>query len=284
MQMYAQKKPTIMILPSDHWCDMRYFTTTYDNQGTKVKIPNYQQAFMEDTELGSVISKIGQVLTDMGYSLKDAEMVDECQDLRAPALRMLRALAGEQHKNDMYLSGDSRQRIYGGRVTLSQCGIAINNRSRILKLNYRTTSEIYDFAMQLQKAVEQNIKPFDKQMDKWYADQQKNGREIVLTIRCWDDWEEDLESEFDGVELTDCIQDWLRDNCVRGEFNLTDGTESFAQFEQVRIPMSDSRGNSIDARAFATDLRRYLGKAPFGITSKVMQRGLGEAILVLGEK
>ena len=64
---------------------------------------------------------------------------------------MLRALAGEQHKNDMYLSGDSRQRIYGGRVTLSQCGIAINNRSRILKLNYRTTSEIYDFAMQLQK-------------------------------------------------------------------------------------------------------------------------------------
>ena len=33
----AQKKPTIMILPSDHWCEMRYFMTTYDNQGTKEK-------------------------------------------------------------------------------------------------------------------------------------------------------------------------------------------------------------------------------------------------------
>ena len=80
-----------------------------------------------------------------------AVIVDECQDLRAPALRMLRALAGAQRKNDMYLSGDSRQRIYGGRASLSQCGIQINNRSRVLKLNYRTTDEIYSFAMQLQR-------------------------------------------------------------------------------------------------------------------------------------
>lgn len=39
------KKPTIMILPSDNWCTQRYFMITYDNQGTDVKVPNYQQAF-----------------------------------------------------------------------------------------------------------------------------------------------------------------------------------------------------------------------------------------------
>ncbi len=78
-------------------------------------------------------------------------IVDECQDLRASALRMLRALAGKQRKNDIYLSGDTRQRIYGGHVSLSQCGIKINNRSRVLKLNYRTTEEIYSFAMQFQR-------------------------------------------------------------------------------------------------------------------------------------
>lgn len=80
-----------------------------------------------------------------------AVIVDECQDLRAPALRMLRALAGEQHENDMYLSGDSRQRIYNSRTSLAQCGIMINNRSRHLKLNYRTTKQIYDFAFKLQE-------------------------------------------------------------------------------------------------------------------------------------
>ena len=67
------KKPTIMILPSDNWCVQRYFTTDFDNQGTIVRIPNYQQAFQEDTELGQVISKIGGLLTKLGYSLKDAE-------------------------------------------------------------------------------------------------------------------------------------------------------------------------------------------------------------------
>ena len=121
-------------------------------------------------------------------------------------------------------------------------------------------------------------------MDNWFYDQKKNGREINLTIRCWDSWENDLETEYDGEELTDCIQNWLKQNCVGGAFNLSDGTESFAQFEQVRIPLTDERGNAMDARAFATQLRKYLNKAPFNITAKVMQRGLGEAIIVLGEK
>ena len=29
------KKPTIMILPSDNWCEQRFFMTEFDNQGTK---------------------------------------------------------------------------------------------------------------------------------------------------------------------------------------------------------------------------------------------------------
>ena len=31
------KKPTLMILPSDYWCQTRFFMTTWDNQGVKVK-------------------------------------------------------------------------------------------------------------------------------------------------------------------------------------------------------------------------------------------------------
>lgn len=121
-------------------------------------------------------------------------------------------------------------------------------------------------------------------MEQWFADQQKNGREISLTVRCWDSWENDLETEYNGEELTDCIQSWLQKNCVNGAFNLSDGTESFAQFEQVRIPLQDEKGRAMDARAFATNLRKFLQKEPFNITSKVIIRGLGEAVLILGEK
>ena len=121
-------------------------------------------------------------------------------------------------------------------------------------------------------------------MSEWFADQQRNGREISLTVRCWDSWDKDLETEFGGEELTDCIQSWLQKNCVNGAFNLSDGTESFAQFEQVRIPLQDEKGNAMDARAFATQLRKHLQQYPYNITSKVIIRGLGEAVLILGEK
>ena len=32
------KKPTLMILPSDNWCEQRYFNTEFNNQGTKQKV------------------------------------------------------------------------------------------------------------------------------------------------------------------------------------------------------------------------------------------------------
>jgi hypothetical protein len=48
--------------------------------------------------------------------------------------------------------------------------------------------------------------------------------------------------------------------------------------------VEDKYGNAMDAREFGRGLQKYLSKAPFNITAKLMTRGLGEAILVLGEK
>lgn len=294
----AQKKPTIMILPSDHWCEMRYFMTTYDNQGTKVKTPNYQQAFMEDTEIGPVVSKIGQVLTNMGYSLKDAEQeiksintktaednVTMSKSSGASLVESPLDMLKRRIKCDILIQISWDLSRSAGRnattFTLEAFDSYTNKRIATSTGNIQGQGSIPDL---LFTAVQKNVKPFDKQMDSWFADQKKNGREINLTIRCWDSWDNDLETEYNGEELTDCIQSWLQKNCVNGVFNLSDGTESFAQFEQVRIPLEDEKGKAVDARAFATLLRKYLAKPPFNITAKVMQRGLGEAILVLGEK
>lgn len=295
---HAQKKPTITILPSDHWCEMRYFMTSYDNQGTRVKTPNYQQAFREDTELGLVISKIGQVLTNMGYSLKDAEQELKSIDIKtaednatmsnssgasiaeSPLDILKRRVKSDiliQISWDISRAGNG----YATNFTLEAFDSYTNKRIATSTGSTQGQGSIPDL---LASAVKQHVKPFDKQMTQWYSDQQKNGREISLTIRCWDNWDNDLETEFGGEELTDCIQNWMRKNCVKGVFNLSDGTESFVQFEQVRIPLIDDNGNAMDARAFATQLRKYLSQAPYNITSKVMQRGLGEAILILGEK
>jgi len=65
---------------------------------------------------------------------------------------------------------------------------------------------------------------------------------------------------------------------------MSDATENFILFEQVRIPLVDKEGDAMDARSFALQLQKYLRGAPFNIEGKLMIRGLGEAILVLGEK
>ncbi len=293
------KKPTIIILPSDNWCTQRYFITTYDNQGTDVKVPNYQQAFQEDIELGQVISKIGGVLTSLGYSLKDAEQeikslsVKQAEDnvttSKTSGANILESpldILKRRIKSDIVIQiWWNLNREESGRsatFTLEAFDAYTNKR---IATSTGTTKESKDATpVLLEKAVQEHIKPFDRQMDEWFADQQKNGREISLTIRCWDSWDNNLETEFNGEELTDCIQSWLQKNCVNSAYNLSDGTESFAQFEQVRIPLQDEKGKAMDARAFATSLRKFLQQEPYNITSKVIIRGLGEAIIILGEK
>ena len=80
-------------------------------------------------------------------------IVDEGQDFSDNAYRLIRALAGEEHKNDIFIVGDSHQRIYRNRPTLSKCGINVRGRSSILKINYRTTEEIRKAAFALLNGI-----------------------------------------------------------------------------------------------------------------------------------
>lgn len=71
-----------------------------------------------------------------------AIIVDEAQDMGMQTFCLIRALAGEQRENDLFIVGDAHQRIYGKKVVLSRCGVKVTGRSRKLRINYRTTEEI----------------------------------------------------------------------------------------------------------------------------------------------
>lgn len=80
-------------------------------------------------------------------------IVDEGQDLSPSAYRLLRALAGAEHENDIFIVGDSHQRIYRNKANLSKCGVNIRGRSSYLKINYRTTEEIRKYAFSLLNGI-----------------------------------------------------------------------------------------------------------------------------------
>ena len=81
-----------------------------------------------------------------------AVIVDETQDLGPEELRLVRALA-PAGPNDLYLVGDAHQRLYAAPVSMSSCGVDVRGRSRKLKINYRTTHEIRQWAVAMLKGI-----------------------------------------------------------------------------------------------------------------------------------
>lgn len=74
-----------------------------------------------------------------------AMVIDEGQDISAAAFALIRA-AVPPADNDLFIVGDAHQRIYRHKVVLSRVGIEVRGRSRSLRINYRTTDEIRQWA------------------------------------------------------------------------------------------------------------------------------------------
>lgn len=75
-------------------------------------------------------------------------IIDEAQDLSPDQWRLLRAAVAPA-SDDIFIAGDTHQRIYDNRVTLREVGINIAGRSSRLNINYRTTAEILGWSLGL---------------------------------------------------------------------------------------------------------------------------------------
>ena len=301
INLYGQaKKPTLMILPSDNWCEQRYFMTEFDNQGTPQKVPNYKQSFQEDTEIGQVISKIGSLMIDRGFPLKDAE-------------QELKAIEARNAEDNMTISTASGSSIAESpldklknkakadiiiqiwwKVNKTEQGKSVSfileafdayTSKRISSSTGNGTPNNTDIIpVLLQNAILANIDPFAAQLQSHFDDMFNNGREILLTVKKWNSWDKNMETEIENKDVTDYVNEWLQKNTVKGRFTQADASENILRFDQVRIPLFDGSNNAIDARQFTKGLQKYLKASPFNFEVKLMTRGLGEAILVLGEK
>lgn len=299
------KKPTIMVVPSDVWCTQQGFMTTFDNQGTPVQIPDYKRAFQTSSDLLLVISKINGMMSERGFPLKNMES----------AIKTLEAQAAEDNMRSSKASGaaiaespvDKLKAVAKADIimqltwTVNKTGPKQSVTFNLQGLDAYTDKQIASAAgtgapsfaselpVLLEEAVLSHMDNFTNTLQTYFEDLFTNGREITIRIKTWEDWDEDLESEFgpDEEELGFLIEDWLAENVVNGRFNTTDATESRMLFEQVRIPLFYERNGqqrAMDTRRFARNLSKYLKDEPFNISNKVTTKGLGEASIILGSK
>ncbi len=294
------KKPTLMILPSDNWCEQRFFMTEFDNQGKKQKVPNYKQVFQEDTEISQVISKIGELMIERGFPLKDAEQEMKTIEIRneetANTISKTSGVSIAESPLDKLQNrtkADILIQIWW-KVSKTEQGKVVSfvleafdayTSKQIAASSGNGTPNNTDIVpVLLEKAVLANIDPFASQLQLHFDDMFKNGREIMLTVKKWNSCDKNMETEINGKEITDYINNWMKDNTVNKRFTMSDATENIIRFDQVRIPLYNVYNDPIDARQFAKGLQQYLKATPFNFEVKLMTRGLGEAILVLGEK
>ncbi|HPJ58807.1 MAG TPA: DUF6175 family protein [Bacteroidales bacterium] len=299
--LYGQaKKPTLMILPSDNWCVQRFFITEFDNMGITVKIPDYKKAFQEDTEIGQVITKIGTLMVDRGFPLKDTEQelknleISSAEDAMTASSSFGSYLAESPlDKLKARARADIIIQIWWN-VTKSDKGKYVSftiealdaYTSKRIAASTGTSAPNPDdiIPLMLEQAISSHIDPFLAQLQKHFDNMLTEGREVKITVRRWENWNYTLEDEFNGSEIIDHLNDWLADNTIEGRFTMTDATENIARFDQVRIPLFDERGRALDARQYAREFQRFLTSPPFNFNVKIMTRGLGEVVLVLGEK
>lgn len=124
------------------------------NRGHRKKVWPVIEAFMNASARDGKVSWPAQaavaarLLDNREGNLFDHVIIDEAQDFHAGHWRFLRACVAPG-PNDIFLAEDSHQRIYGQHHVLSHFGISTRGRaSRRLTLNYRTTRENLEYALQ----------------------------------------------------------------------------------------------------------------------------------------
>ncbi|GAA1376682.1 UvrD-helicase domain-containing protein [Catellatospora chokoriensis] len=142
----ARGRPVSREERDEIWRLTERFATWLDNQGIWTWRQVAAEAARLEIDRAARIDEVGP-----GGSLRHRYrhvVVDEAQDLSAAHWKMLRAMV-PVGSDDMFLVGDTHQRIYDNHVTLSSLGINIRGRSARLTLSYRTTRQILAAALEM---------------------------------------------------------------------------------------------------------------------------------------
>jgi hypothetical protein len=293
------KKPTIMVVPSDVWCNTNGYMTEYDNQGTKVKIPNYKKAFQENSELLTVISKINGLMADRGFPLKNMESAIKTLESESAENSMTTSKTGASvsespvdklkkvAKADIIMQVTWTVNATGPKksITFNLQGLdSYTDKQVATAVGTGAPSFSSEIPVLLEEAVLAHLDNFNGSLQKHFEDMFENGREIIVRLKKFDSWDGDFEKEFGGKEFGSIVEDWMGKNTVKNRFSTSDATENMMLFEQVRIPLYDANGKAIDAREFVKGLQKFLKEPPYAITSKLTMKGLGQAVLIIGEK
>lgn len=295
------KKPSIMIVPSDVWCNQNGFMTTYNNQGSVVKVPDYKRALQSDPTLLQVISQVNGMMGERGFPLENLESklkeletndaFDNASDADGDgtASNLVDELK-KVAKADIWMQITYNVNKKGPKssIQFNLQGLDAYTNKQIATATGNGEWSSGSTPELMQEAVLAHLDNFNSTLMSYFDDMFANGREVVLKIKVRDDWGEDLYTEdYGDDELMVVIEDLVYDFTQNHVYSLQSSGDYSMTFTQCRIPMMivDKRGRTKanDAKTFGKQVKNKLKE--IGVPSRYgPQDGLGTVTLVIGEK
>ncbi len=300
---YSQtKKPKLMIIPSRTWFNQQGFMKDYtDMSGNTQKTPDFQRAFDENPDVSMIIGAMQDFMTREGYKVEDLKgaltklnnrsardnMTTAGGGLSQSPIDMLNKTAKADINVELYYTIKKDGPYKYIEFNVSAVDAYSNTPVSTGNIGRGTSASSTDLVNQLEEAVLSFKDKFISDMDLYYARLFENGRQIVVRCTLAEAADINYEEEYEGEELSQLIEDWISNNCMKGNYSLSDKTENEVFFDDVRIPMSytDNNGNTkgTDANWFARNLRKYI-ETVTGLKCKNDVIGLGEVNIILGGK
>ncbi|MBP5505793.1 MAG: hypothetical protein J6X89_06810 [Bacteroidales bacterium] len=299
------KKPTIMVVPSDAYCERNGYVQHFKTMGDELDVPDYAKALKQDVDMRDLIAHMAEFMAQNNFPLQSLEQELKRLQTEDAEMAMMTGKTGSEidetpverlrrnAKADIILDLDYQIERNGPRQQVRFNLQAIDAySSKIISGNTGLgTNSGAPLPLLLGEVVESFKDNFLRGLQNHFDDMFRNGREVTVTIlkygNCPFDFDDDIEIDGDDYEFRDWVEEWFQDNTKEGRFSTDAASANRIRFTQVRIPLYSQnrkgRDVAIDANDFVKPLVREI-KQKLNVPVGATPRGLGDVWITVGDK
>ena len=286
-----QARPQIMVIPADQTLKSFGSLKKKTLGGREFIERNYQRYIVKDDRFRRISSFIQDAFVKQNYPLADFEqtlklldtqsatdIADGIQtDAKTQLLQTARPdiiLELNYYKSSSLTSHDYKRKNVS--YTLSAIDAYTTNVvATITESNMKTesTTEV------IQNSLAQKLPELMSDIQQYYSDILKRGREVSLRITVEGGSNQDLSDEsINGDVYSDWIIDYVKTHTVRGAYKMGRNTAKELTFTSARIKLLNDDGTQYGVYDWARDLQKSIRKN-LGLKVSNKSQGLGEIVL-----
>lgn len=286
-----QARPQIMIIPADQTLQSFGALKETKIEGKGFVVRDYQKYLIKDDRFRRIASFIQDAFVDQNYPLADFEqtlkqldtqsatdLADGVQtDSKTLLLQTARPdiiLELNYYKSSSLTSHDYKNKNVS--YTLSAIDAYTTNVVATItasNIKGESTTEL------IQRDMEDKLPDLMSDVQKYYSDILKRGREVTIRITVEGDSNQDLNDEsIDGDVYSDWIIDYVKTHTVKGAYKMGRNTAKELTFTSARVKLLNEDGTQYGVYDWARDMQKSIRKN-LGLKVTNKSQGLGEIVL-----